>query len=78
MSFRSLSDPDSISLTSSTKQDLFIIEILKSGCFILNSLQGSLVLDKSDFDEEDGTAFYSSVPLQPQKIAPKIATTQSV
>jgi hypothetical protein len=59
-----LPDPDGISLSDSTKNDLFIVQVNKNCVF--NDQQGtSLVFDASDFDEEDGTAFYVSVALEP-------------
>ena len=64
VSFDSLDDPAAISLTSSVDQDLLVVQISKA--LILNGQEGeSLVLDKNDFDEEDGSSFYMSSSLQP-------------
>lgn len=65
ISFKSLDNPDAISLTHPTLQDLLIVQIPKA--LILNDQEGnSLVLDPKSFEEEDSQAFYMSVSLEPQ------------
>ena len=62
VSFQSLENPDAISLESGTEQDLLVIQIPKT--LILNGQEGeSLILDKSDFEEEDSSSFYTSSEL---------------
>ena len=62
VSFTSLDNPEAISLSSGTEQDLLVIQISKS--MVVNDQKGeSLILDKNDFDDEDGSNFYLSSPL---------------
>lgn len=37
-----------------------------------------MVLDKKDFDDEDGMSFYIKKGLQPQKIIPKDSSTKGI
>ena len=77
ISFASLDNPQAISLSSGTEQDLLVIQISKS--LIMNDQEGeSLILDKDDFDEEDSSNYYMSSPLQPQEIIPENTSTKSV
>ena len=49
---------------------MFVVEIPKR--LILNDQDGtSLVLDKGDFDDQDGKSFFSSTGLEPQEDKPK-------
>ena len=77
VSFKSLDEPESISLHSSVMQDRLVVDIPKK--MIINGQEGdSLVLDSSDFEEEDGKSFFMSATLEPQKINPKTSTTKGV
>ena len=62
ISFESLDNPEAISLSSGTEQDLLVIQISKT--LIMNDQEGeSLILDKDAFDDEDGSNFFLSSPL---------------
>lgn len=77
ISFKSLDNPDAISLTHPTLQDLLIVQIPKA--LILNDQEGnSLVLDPKSFEEEDSQAFYMSVSLEPQQIKPVETTSKGI
>jgi hypothetical protein len=62
--FDSLDNPQAISLSSSTEQDLLVVQFQKS--MIINGQDGvSLILDKSDFNDEDSSSFYGTTTLEP-------------